>query len=56
MIKYLLYQGASLYLTTKDGDTPLKIAMEDFKTMKDQEKDKDQNKRLLACLHYLSGQ
>lgn len=58
MMEYLLCQGASLYLTTKDGDTPLNIIMEDYKTVKGEEKDVDQNSKssqLLACLNYLSG-
>ena len=55
MIKYLVHQGASLFLTTKDGDTPIEILVEDYKTQKENKEDSERTSQLVACLDYLQG-
>ena len=55
MIKYLVHQGASLFLTTKDGDTPIEIIMEDYKAQKENNNDSERTSQLVACLEYLQG-
>ena len=55
MIRYLVHQGASLFMMTKDGDTSLKIITEDYKSQKEEDKDSEKASQLVACLHYLAG-
>ena len=40
---------------TKDGDTPLKIIAEEYKSQKEEDKDTEKASQLVACLHYLAG-
>ncbi len=56
MVQYLVENGGSLFMTTKDGDTPLKIAAEESEVQilgKDGEK--ETNQAAIECLHYLMG-
>ena len=55
MIQYLVYQGASLFLTTKDGDTPIEILAEDYRAQKENKNDTESTSQLVACLDYLQG-
>ena len=40
---------------TKDGDTPLKIIAEEYKSQKEEARDSEMTGQLVACLHYLIG-
>lgn len=42
-------------MMTKDGDTPLKIIAEEYKSQKEEDKDTEKASQLVACLHYLAG-
>lgn len=43
-------------MTTKDGDTPLEILAEDYKTQqKEDRSDSEKTGPLIACFHYLQG-
>ena len=55
MIRFLVQQGASLFMMTKDGDTPLKIIAEEYKSQKEEDKDSERASQLVACLHHLAG-
>ena len=55
MIRFLVHQGASLFMITNDGDTPLKIIAEEYKSQKEEDKDTEKASQLIACLHYLAG-
>ena len=55
MLKFLVHQGASLFVATHDGDTPLKILVEDHKMISKEEKDSEKTSQLEACLQYLTG-
>jgi hypothetical protein len=59
--RYLVEHGASLFLATKDGDTPLHIAEEECKLVKagQQERESGEDRGTLEtavqCLDYLKG-
>ena len=60
--RYLVENGASLFLTTKDGDTPLKIGTEEYEIQRGNmstdgvEKGEESDCQATAeCLHYLMG-
>ena len=56
MVRFLVQQGASLFMMTKDGDTPLKIIAEEYKSQKEEDKDSSEKaSQLVACLHHLAG-
>ena len=55
MIKYLVNQGASLFLTTKDGDAPTEILAQDYKAQKENKSDSESTSQLVACMDYLQG-
>ena len=55
MIKYLVHEGASLFLTTKDGDTPIEILAEDYKAQRESKNDSESSSHLVSCLDYLQG-
>ena len=46
--------GASLYLSTKDGDTPLNIAQEEYKLW-DGQSNSENLHAATECLQYLKG-
>ena len=57
VIRYLLEHGASLFLMTRDGDTPLAIAQEELKLVKaEQQSSADVLTSATKCLEYLQGQ
>ncbi len=53
MIHYLIDNGASLFLTTQDGETPLKIAIEEYEVQGEGKQEGSQ--MAVECLHYLIG-
>lgn len=57
VIRYLVQHGASLFLRTRDGDTPLNIAQEEHKLLGvEQGAGLDDNlKAATECLEYLRG-
>lgn len=56
MTQYLIENGGSLFMTTKDGDTPLKIAAEESEVQRQGKNDeKEANQTAIECLHYLMG-
>ena len=44
-----------MFVATHDGDTPLKILVEDHKMISKEEKDSEKTSQLEACLQYLTG-
>lgn len=42
-------------MMTKDGDTPLRIIAEEYKSQKEEDKDMERASRVTTCLHYLAG-
>lgn len=57
VIRYLIEHGASLFLMTSDGDTPLAIAQEELKLVKAQQpSDADVLTSAAECLKSLQGQ
>ncbi len=55
MIHYLIDNGASLFLTTQDEETPLKIAVEEYKVQSQGEGKQEGSQMAVECLHYLMG-
>ncbi len=55
MIHYLIDNGASLFLTTQDGETPLKIAIEEYEVQSQGEGKQEGSQTAVECLHYLIG-
>lgn len=62
LVKYLVEHGASLFLTTNDGDTPLTVAQKE-KVMEERAEGggggKGKEKEgtgMDDCLHYLQGE
>ena len=66
MIRYLIQNGSSLFLATQDGDTPLKIAIEEYEVERQSKVESDQDpenrkskgnpQMAVECLHYLMGE
>ena len=66
MIRYLVQNGSSLFLATQDGDTPLKIAIEEYEVERQSKVESDQDpenrkpkvnpQTAVECLHYLMGE
>ena len=52
LVKYLVEHGASLFLVTSDGDTPLGVATKDHT---EQDDDNDDEEDVDSCFKYLTG-
>ena len=55
MVQYLLEHGASLFLTTKDGETPLMIGEEECKLQGDDGLGGGVNQLTADCLQLIKG-
>ena len=55
MIRYLIGHGASLFLETTEGETPVKIGMEEYRLQQESQAGKT-NEATVECLKYLTGE
>ena len=57
IVRYLVEHGASMFLATRDGDTPLNIAQEEHKLLKEEEAGSQSHTLEMAarCLEYLKS-
>ena len=55
MIRYLIGHGASLFLETTEGETPVKIGMEEYRLQQESQGGKT-NEATVECLKYLTGE
>ena len=66
IIRYLVQNGSSLFLATQDGDSPLKIAIEEYEVERQSKVESDQDpenrkpkgtpQMAVECLHFLMGE
>ena len=54
MIRYLIGHGASLFLKTREGETPAKIGMEEYRLQQESQGGRT-NDTTVECLKYLTG-
>ena len=59
IVRYLVEHGASMFLATRDGDTPYNIAQEEHKLLLEEGEESQNSNTLLSaakCLEYLRGE